>query len=424
MKYRIAASIVCLLLASCSLVDNNVAEKTDSATVWDEYVRLAKGLGFQADSSVIQAEDQLNQALPTGDNEELHNAYKNLGYVMFKERRWDKAIQFYHKSAEHARMDGNYKGEAYAYWNMGKAFYEAYAFQQAIQTYQKAIEICRMQGFKSWEGRIAYAQGSAFFKAERYPEAKLVLDAAYLIFQELNDRERMGYVHIALGNIAYEEEKHSLAIVQYGKAENLVNSLYLKGWVMVNTGLAYKAMNNTEEAEHYYRTAYDMMEDFSAPDLLISLNQQYGDLIMQRNPEQGVKILERNLKLIDSVGYSESAAVTLRTLTSHYERTGNYAIANSYLHRLDNIQAPFAERKEELERLNMQLEVMVATHEIQQNTELLASAEMRWLLAGLSLTVLVLAGTLAYSDRKRRYYLQQLLSRSYFRSSNADTDNH
>lgn len=424
MNYRITALIVCLLLTCCSYVESDTVQETDSTTVWDGYARLAKGLGFQADSSVLHAEDQLNQALPTGDNEELHNAYKNLGYVMFKERRWDKAIQFYYKSAEHARLYGNYKGEAYSFWNMGKAFYEAYAFKQAIQTYQKAIEICKHHGFDSWEGRILYAQGSAFFKAKRYPEGKIVLEAAYEIFKTLNDLERMGYVHIALGNIAYEEEVYSLAIQQYGKAEDLVNSLYLKGWVMVNTGLAYKSMGDTQEAERYYRTAYEMMEDFSAPDLLISLNQQYGELIMQRNPEEGVKILERNLSLIDSVGYSESAAVTLRSLTEHYESTGNFALANGYLHRLDNIQAPFAERKEELERLNMQLEVMVATQEIQQNSELLASAEMRWLLAGLSLTVLVLAGTLAYSDRKRRYYLQQLLTRSHFRPGGGNIESH
>ena len=411
MKYLIVGLILSLILAGCSLSQNKLTVNTDSLSVWEEASQLI-GINVDKDSSFIEVEAQLNEARLSGDSRELHVAYNKLGLLMYKARKWDKAVQFYYQAADYARISNFKQGEALSLWNMGKSFYKAHATSQAITLYDKAIRIYKQLGDDEKVGRLLNDMQNTYFNAKEYDKADSVLQLSLSIFQDLNHQKYLGYTYLGLGNVAQITKRYEKAILHYHTAEKLVTSSKTKGIIYVNAGEAYTALGRYDEAQRYYKNAYELISPISDTELNIILNYNYGVMLGKVQSDQEIPTYLKNIELIKKVGYTKDGVKTLRKLVSHYENSGEYAKANVYLHQLEQLLEPFAKQKEELEELNTQLEVMMATKNLQENSRLLASAEMKWLLAGLSITVLILAATLAYSDRKRRYYLQQLLSRT------------
>ncbi|MBC8205295.1 MAG: CHAT domain-containing protein, partial [FCB group bacterium] len=160
-----------------------------------------------------------------GDRKSESNSLNNIGIIYTILSDYPKALEYYEESLEIKREVGDRRGESETLNNIGTVYYKLSDFPKALEYYRQSLEIARELGDRKGEGMTLGNIGNVYTKQEKYAEAEEYIKQALSIGLELKTEDLVQQYYFALGDCYAAQGLDSLAVENYAKAIETVESI-------------------------------------------------------------------------------------------------------------------------------------------------------------------------------------------------------
>lgn len=199
------------------------------------------------------------------ENRWLEQAYFNAGVILWKQKKFDRSLEYLKKAGEIRRADAD------IYLVMGRVNLDRGAYDQAVKEFEKALEFDPQYADAHYGLGLAYEKNKEIGKAAaEYKQANKIKPN---FLEAKRDFERVfGKIQKALKEKPNEPSTHfELAMANLGMGnvdeaiEGLKEAIKRKpGFVLAhyNLGQAYEKKSKVEEAKNEYREALKSDSNF------------------------------------------------------------------------------------------------------------------------------------------------------------------
>jgi len=233
---------------------------------------------------------------------------------------YDKAIDYYKRSAEIKEDINDDSGLKDVMNNLGDVYYKQKVLTSSILSYERTVDLIRTLDMEQSLGPVYNKLGVAHYEMGNYDEAeKFFKESMQSLFDSDNRKEASMSVN-NIGNLLYISNKYNEAINYYERSLALKEETgydYGAAVTLFNLGNAYRRSGNQEEALKHYNAS---------------------------------------LKIADSLGINSLSARNLKALVSSYEASRDFDASAEAKEKLNilgmtnvSIEVPLSENEMDLE---------------------------------------------------------------------------
>ncbi len=311
----------------------------------------------------------------------IHSNYSNIGTCYHYLGRFDLALEYYLKSANLRREQGEFILEAYTYSNLASLFTDLRDHKNSIKYAELSMEIFQRESREDLIGNILSNMGSEYKRVRNYQRA---LDC-YNQSLELNRKTK--------------------------SEDEIAISLH-------NIGSIYEELGELDKALSYYREALVIKEQIDVASSAVITRIAIGNLLSLTNrPDSALILLKAGNEQAIELGLLDRQRTAAEKLADHYERFGDYKLAASlrkiesalkdsiynedYTSKMNQLFVSFESERTKNELLNEQLKTQLLEKD-KATAELEAAKkdEQLKLLIGASFLLLLVGGFLFYRSKQ------------------------
>lgn len=257
------------------------------------------------------------------------------GYTYYSSEKYDTALNWYLDALKLAEKINNKQSQFIALYEVADFYQNQRKKGLALEFALRARKIAEQQRndqnlFKALDligGFIYFNQGN-FEQSLAYG---LELQA---LAHKMNDKERIAYSEMYLGDVNRVLEKFDTAIALYSKAIETWRELNDTGAIRTslnNIGVIYDAQGNYQKALEYYlsalRIAEQQRDNYMTADYSNAVARTYINL---KNYNEALVYAERSLTLFRKYGKRKNIAEQYSILSDIQAEKGNYKEAYQY----------------------------------------------------------------------------------------------
>lgn len=232
---------------------------------------------------------------------QLADVYGRIGIVRRNQGKYSDALDMFFKGLR-ISQESNYTSLiAFAYNNIGDIYNRLGIYNKALEYVDKALQIALNEKDKSTINYIYNIKGLIYKNENKYDSALVCFNKSLQIRKELNFASGIASSYINIGSIYYLLSEIDSCYLYTQRAIEIFS---------VNndqTGLigAYKQMGDYYNRKKKYTKAIELYS------LSLDLNKNFGDLAMQRDIFEGLKLSYKGLGNINKAFYFQELAVKI-----------------------------------------------------------------------------------------------------------------
>jgi len=195
----------------------------------------------------------------------------NIGNVYETTYDFNKAINYYEKSAEVKDNINDRPGLSDVMDNIGNLYYKQRYLEKSIDSYKKSAALNEQLNKQDNLGSNYNKLGVAYYKMGNYDEAEKYYQKSLEIKLQTGNNKDVSMTFNNLGNLNLDQNKYKKAITFYEKSLELkdkINYTYGKAVSLYNLGNAYKQLNINTKAIENFEASRKISEDNNFEELL------------------------------------------------------------------------------------------------------------------------------------------------------------
>lgn len=327
-----------------------------------------------------------------GDKGGMANGYNNLGVIYKNRGNFEKAIEFFRKTArlrqdledqltDPDRQRNNTEKLGQAYNNQGNIYYQFGDYSRAVEYYRKALGYFESIGDSDGVSACYNNMGNVFEEQKSYGRATDYYEQALQVYRKQGDIRNMGTclnnlgeVHLKTGQIGRAREYFEESL-QYRKQAN-----DKRGISAVYSNLAMVSLKNRHYSNALDRLHQALKLDNEVGDKkgvaedLINLSRVY---LRQERLNRATEMAYQGLSLSDSLQAQLQKKNALRLLAQIFEEKEDYKRSLEYTRRFEDVEDQLFNREKNqlIEELETKYQVEQKRKEIQRQEKLLEKKE-------------------------------------------------
>jgi serine phosphatase RsbU (regulator of sigma subunit) len=266
------------------------------------YNRLAEIFRrFDADSSMLFAQQALNLSANSNDRKGMGTAYNHIGNAYYFKGNYPVAIEYHQKSFLCRQQEGDTLGMANSLNNIGVNYRRLNDYEKALDYYLRSLELKEQLGNKSDIITALNNIGGVYYYQRNFTRAGDYYRKALGTALDIHDSEVAGAAYNNLSLIYDERKLYDSALVLANQALSIRERINDPGPVAVslnNIGRIYEHMENFARAFLYYRKAVDAYRALGdIPNLANTLYNIGNIYLTQKDYKQALDHFQQSLDL-------------------------------------------------------------------------------------------------------------------------------
>ena len=315
---------------------------------WCEYFLAQHGPAIESFQLALDAYMTLSDDL--GVNKSL-NA---LGVTYMDLGRYERAMDYFTRSLEEARKQGNRLREAATLNNIGEVCLEFGEIKEALDYLLRAYETVPDDEDGEIIASILLDVGKAYHRMGNWSLAREFSEKAMSIAKAAANRQAEGQCWHLLGLISLATDRLELAGTQYLKALRLAEELRNereRASILLDLGVYYVMTGDLQQALERYGVALDGAERIGAKRLINTAYERLSEAHEVLGDYGKALDYYKRFSRFEHEALNEDASRKIKNITVQYEVEKSSQEAEIY--RLKNIE--LKEKTEELEAANRQI---------------------------------------------------------------------
>ena len=198
-----------------------------------------------------------------GDKEGIAITLGNIGVLYRKQGNYEQALDYYQKSLTMSESINDKVGISQMLSNIATVNFQQGNDAQALEYYRKGLAMREQAGDKYGSAESMMAIGRIYTAQGNYAQAWEYYQKSLAIKEAIKDRGGLANVLLLIGILHSKQGHHSEALDFAERATALIRqggSLYTLWKVRVNAGLAYRALNQLDQARLAFEEAISIIE--------------------------------------------------------------------------------------------------------------------------------------------------------------------
>jgi diguanylate cyclase (GGDEF)-like protein len=283
-----------------------------------------------------------------------------LGVAYMGMGRYERAMDFYTRSLEEARKQGNSLREAITLNNIGEVCLEFGEIKEALDYHLRAYETAPEDGEGEIIASILLNVGIAYHRMGNWPLAREFAEKAMANATAAGNMQEEGKCLHLLGLISLATDRLELAASQYVKALGfweLLKNERERASVLLDLGAIHVLTGDLDQALDRYSVALASAEGIGAKRLINTAYERLSELHEAMGDFRRALDYYKRFSRFEHEALSEDASRKIKNITIQYEVEKSGQEAEIY--RLKNIE--LKEKTEELESANSQILAIAET---------------------------------------------------------------
>ena len=293
------------------------------------FINVAELLGqSNPPSSIIYCDSAINLSEKLSYRHGIAMGCQDKGLALQQEGKYEEALKSYREGIDKVKPLGASKGLGMLYHYAAYALIHLGKNGEAIPNFQKAEEIFFNTKQFALESDAFRGEGTAFAKLGEYEKAATCFDHARDAAEKANDKQRIGFSDIMLGNTYQAESDYDKALEYFEKSAVVlkeINSDYGLAGAYISIGNIYYFKKNKPDAKKYYQMCFDLREKQNDKVGMAQAKDDIANVIMEEgNYSEALKDYNEGLILFRSVGDSSSVAESLENIGALFLQMKDY----------------------------------------------------------------------------------------------------
>ncbi len=251
---------------------------------------------------------------------------------------------------------------AAAHNNIGSIYEMIGDFEKGLEEYLQALAYYREKGNRRNEGIVSGNVGNIYHAMEDFTSAKEWHMKALTIAREVEDRIGEATLRLNICSSLRHLGAWKEAITTLQPALEIVRSIgnrRLEGAILEMTGLLLQKEGETERAISLYREAATILQEVEAEREYSGALLRLGEILLEREPEEGERLLEESLGIMERIGERKGIITLLDLLVYAREKRGDLAGALEAQRRIQTLYGEIKgeEREQGITRLKARFDV-------------------------------------------------------------------
>lgn len=337
-------------------------------------------MGSSSEAQLV-FEESLNIYEKENNFEGVAKVKNRLGILHKNLNDLTNALELYFEALQIEQEQGLKNLEANTLLNIGVIYKLKDEYHLALDFYQKALEKFRAINSPMGIGRTSNNLGNIYRQQGDYEQALTYYNSALVIFKEMNRKSSMSKAYNNIGLANESLGKLDQAIENYEKALSIKleeGAIYSVASNYSNLGSVYGKLGDNKKAQEYFDLGFAFATKYNIRDEMAELYKQMAAFQEGRgNASEALNLYKKYLAYEDSILKSENNK------------------------RLVELQAIYA--LGEIENENKLLDSKVKSLQAQEQLEKTNQGQLRIIIYGLVVIVLLVGLLLANYYRKLRY---------------------
>jgi tetratricopeptide (TPR) repeat protein len=188
--------------------------------------------------------------------------YNMMGLCYSREGNYLEAIDWFLKSLRYSQRIRDFEWAGESYINCGVSYHELNKIEKAEKCFRKALE-CADKNENDWLRARALHNLAIELSSQNLDESEALFNESLKIKETLEDVDGIISTYLELGNLSYEKAAFKDALKWYKKGEKKskeYNFTYLHSLTLLNIGIAYWRLDNSDAAIEYFHRAMDISQ--------------------------------------------------------------------------------------------------------------------------------------------------------------------
>jgi signal transduction histidine kinase len=369
--------------------------------------------GISLDSAQVYAQQALEHAKESGNQNNLAEASKYMGSVFYLQSNYPEALVYFQRALKINRELNNVDELPACYSNLGLVYNHMGYYDEALKSHLQQLSYNEELGNHRGEAFSNLHIGNVYNSMDENDKALTYYENAKMIAEQIGDTNAIGTSLMNMGvaqqslknyEIAKENFSRALAIKQKYKRESDIAYIYL------NLGEIYLDEKKYEMAKDYFNLGLKLNESMKDRRAISVSLLNLGDVYLQTNEfEKSFGYFERALQLAMELETKRTVMEIFELMSQWYEKKGDYINALTYFKKHASLRDTLldVEKSRQIRDLQIAYEVEKKDKEIlEQNVSIQAfkSRQLYFLLA----LVLILGVAFVFYYR---YRLKQRVNR-------------
>jgi tetratricopeptide (TPR) repeat protein/transcriptional regulator with XRE-family HTH domain len=276
----------------------------------------------------------LNAARGCGDRAAEAHALTSLGYLHYRQGRYQQAAGYHGQAIALARDIGDRHTQARALNNLAIVHHWQGSSRQAVSCYQQALALDRELGDRLGEAIDLSNLGSAYVRQGRYKQAASHQRQALALSSEIDDRTGECYALTNLGEICYRQGRYQQATDHQRQALAIsreIGDQVMEAEALTRLGQVSHRRGHHDQAAGYHQQALVLNRQIGDSDgEADALNGAGETLLAVGQPGQAHTCHTTALTLTRQTGNRREQARALTRLGDTCRRQGDHAHAATY----------------------------------------------------------------------------------------------
>lgn len=319
------------------------------------------------------ANEMLELAKAIGLTEEIGNAYNIIGGINRRQNNYVEALKYYQQSAEAFELAKDTVGMGKVYNNIGNIYRDISKFENALFFYQRALTAKTLVRDRSGIAVTNRNMAFVYQLLGDYEKAKDSYWTSLYTWKALKNEERMAQLYNDLG-VVYDLYLDNNEAVNYNVEKNIIYNLHLNslelnkrihnqrgvGWAFNNIGISLVEKREFEDALTYFMQALKLKKSINDQEGLGATYNNIGGVYLSQEGKEDLALTY--FDLAEQYAKGEELKKTYEYSITAFEKQGKFSLANSYLKKLEVLNAQLLEIKhrEELAKIEARYAVEYA----------------------------------------------------------------
>lgn len=339
---------------------DSLYEKRKAANGYEEVLDATRDLfvhfiRIEPDSALKYAEEAIRLTSDEGDDIEYGQSIMDLTHALYRKRDFDSvrivlrnAIPFYESTGQYSKVAASWRNLA----AVGEKLQQP---DSSLLYLENCLELLAEHPDSSILGQTYLSQGFAYRTKGYYELSTEALLKAHRIFEQLGDKQRLGYSTQNLGITLSQTDRTDQAIDYMLQSINYAReseNLRAVGQSSNNLGLLYKRKGELEKAIRAHKSSIDIARKTYQPFVILNNYGNLGKLYMEKSDRDSAVICYDTVavlgKKIESDFYISEA---LRKNALLAIRAGEVSKAEELFNRAQEYEIDFPDPQENIDAL-------------------------------------------------------------------------
>jgi CHAT domain-containing protein/Tfp pilus assembly protein PilF/ketosteroid isomerase-like protein len=225
------------------------------------------GVVYSSQGNFAKALDYYQKSLAmseaTDDKQGIAITLGNIGVLHRKQGNYAQALDFYQKSLAMSEAIDDKVGISQMVNNIGTVHLQQGNYVQALDYYRKSLAMREKLGDKHGTAHTMMAIGIIHTKQGNYAQALEYFEKSLTIKEAIRDRSGVANALLLIGDYHNKQGHYSQALDFAERATTLARqdgNLYILWSARANAGLAYRALNQLDQARRAFDEAISVIE--------------------------------------------------------------------------------------------------------------------------------------------------------------------